>query len=60
MVGYDYSCYNAGATPCGFHTRTTNEAELRAEIEKHLVKVHNVKTPTQTIVNYLVKTAKRP
>lgn len=57
---YDYRCRNAGATPCKFRTQTTDETTLRAQIQKHLADVHEVKTPTATIVNYLVETAKRP
>lgn len=58
-MDYDYRCRNAGATPCRFRTETDDEAALRAQIVKHLADVHDVRTPTATIVNYLVETAKR-
>jgi len=54
----EYACANAGATPCGFRTTWTDEADLRRQLAQHLVSVHNVKTPTATIVNYLVKVGK--
>jgi predicted small metal-binding protein len=53
-----YACANAGASTCGFRTTWTDEADLRRQIANHLVTVHEVKTPTATIVNYLVKVAK--
>ncbi|HEX9314723.1 MAG: DUF1059 domain-containing protein [Actinobacteria bacterium] len=53
-----YACANAGASTCGFRTTWTDEADLRRQIANHLVTVHEVKTPTATIVNYLVRVAK--
>ena len=53
-----YSCAKAGAGTCGFQTSWTDETDLRNQLANHLVTVHDVKTPTATIVNYLVKVAK--
>ena len=53
-----YACAAAGAGTCGFKTSWNDEADLRRQLADHLVNVHNVQRPTQTIVNYLVKVAK--
>jgi predicted small metal-binding protein len=53
-----YACANAGAGSCGFKTTWTDDADLRRQLAEHLVTVHKVSPPTQTVVNYLVKVAK--
>ena len=53
-----FACANAGAVPCGFKTSWTDEGDLRRQLAEHLVSVHRVNPPTQTVVNYLVKVAK--
>lgn len=56
MARFNYSCAAAGADSCGFETRSDNREELARQLAQHL-KAHNVKTPTQTIVRYLVQVA---
>lgn len=51
-----YSCAAAGADGCGFKTTAVDKADLVRQLAEHL-KAHNVMTPTQTVVNYLVKVA---
>jgi predicted small metal-binding protein len=58
MAKYNYSCAAAGADGCGFKTQTDNKDELARQLATHL-KFHNVQTPTQTIVRYLVKVAEQ-
>jgi predicted small metal-binding protein len=53
----NYSCAAAGADTCGFKTTANDKMDLARQLADHLVKVHAVKTPTQTIVRYLIKTA---
>lgn len=53
-----FACASAGATPCGFKTTWSDEADLRRQLANHLVTVHAVNPPTATVVNYLVKVAK--
>jgi predicted small metal-binding protein len=52
-----YSCAAAGADTCGFSTTAMDKADLARQLAEHLAKVHAVKTPTQTIVRYLIITA---
>jgi predicted small metal-binding protein len=52
-----YSCASVGADTCGFRTTATDKTDLARQLADHLVNVHAVKTPTQTIVRYLIKTA---
>jgi predicted small metal-binding protein len=56
LAKYNYSCAAAGADACGFETKSDSREELARQLAEHL-KSHNVKTPTQTIVRYLVKVA---
>lgn len=56
MAKYNYSCAAAGADSCGFETHSDSREDLARQLAEHL-KLHNVKTPTQTIVRYLVKVA---
>ena len=52
-----YSCASVGADTCGFKTTASDKADLARQLADHLVSVHAVKTPTQTIVRYLIKMA---
>ncbi|HEX2053384.1 MAG TPA: DUF1059 domain-containing protein [Actinomycetota bacterium] len=52
-----YSCASAGADTCGFSTTATDKADLARQLAQHLSTVHSVRTPTQTIVRYLIKCA---
>lgn len=52
-----YSCASAGADTCGFQTSAVDKADLARQLATHLQQVHAVKTPTQTIVRYLIKMA---
>lgn len=54
-----YSCASVGADTCGFKTTASDKTDLARQLANHLVTVHNVKTPTQTIVRYLIKTAEQ-
>lgn len=54
-----YSCASVGADTCGFKTTATDKTDLARQLADHLVNVHAVKTPTQTIVRYLIKTAEQ-
>ncbi|HEX2178507.1 MAG TPA: DUF1059 domain-containing protein [Actinomycetota bacterium] len=56
-MALNYSCAAAGADTCGYKTTANDKMELARQLADHLVKVHAVKTPTQTIVSYLIKTA---
>lgn len=52
-----YSCAAAGADTCGFKTTAADKGDLARQLAGHLTSVHQVKTPTQTIVRYLIKVA---
>lgn len=52
-----FSCASAGADTCGFRTTAVDKADLARQLADHLARVHAVKTPTQTIVRYLIKCA---
>lgn len=52
-----YSCASAGADTCGFTTTAVDRSDLARQLARHLNDVHSVKTPTQTIVRYLIKMA---
>lgn len=54
-----YSCASVGADTCGFKTTAMDKTDLARQLADHLVNVHAVKTPTQTIVRYLIKTAEQ-
>lgn len=54
-----YSCASVGADTCGFKTTASDKTDLARQLANHLVTVHAVKTPTQTIVRYLIKTAEQ-
>jgi predicted small metal-binding protein len=56
-VALRYSCASAGADTCGFSTTAADKADLARQLAQHLTTVHSVKTPTQTIVRYLIKCA---
>jgi predicted small metal-binding protein len=58
VARYEYSCAAAGADSCGFETQSDNREDLARQLAEHL-KIHKVKTPTQTIVRYLVQVAER-
>jgi predicted small metal-binding protein len=57
FMALKYSCASAGADTCGFSTTANDKAELARQLAHHLTTVHSVKTPTQTIVRYLIKCA---
>lgn len=52
-----YSCASAGADTCGFTTTAVDRSDLARQLARHLNDTHAVKTPTQTIVRYLIKMA---
>ncbi|CAN5859260.1 hypothetical protein BH23ACT12_BH23ACT12_22850 [soil metagenome] len=54
-----YNCASVGADTCGFQTTAVDKTDLARQLADHLVKVHAVTTPTQTIVRYLIKTAEQ-
>lgn len=54
-----YSCASVGADTCSFKTTAIDKTDLARQLADHLVSVHAVKTPTQTIVRYLIKTAEQ-
>lgn len=56
-MALNYSCAAAGADTCGFSTTAVDKADLARQLADHLARVHAVKTPTQTIVRYLIKVA---
>lgn len=58
-MALNYSCASVGADTCGFKTTASDKTDLARQLASHLVNVHNVKTPTQTIVRYLIKTAEQ-
>lgn len=56
-MALQYSCASAGADTCGFSTSANDKADLARQLANHLTTVHAVRTPTQTIVRYLIKCA---
>lgn len=56
---YDFNCKQAGAEGCGFRTTASNESDLRAQITAHAREKHGVAGLTDTIFNYMAKTAQR-
>lgn len=56
---YEHSCRRVGAMGCGFTARATTEDELKAKVTEHAMKVHKVKTMTDTIANYVISAARQ-
>jgi len=56
---YEHSCAKAGAEGCGYIVRATSEEELKAKVDEHARKKHNVKGMTDTISTYLRDTARQ-
>lgn len=50
-MGYELSCHDLDHT-CGWRGRGETQDELMSKVADHVQKVHNVKTVTDTIVNY--------
>jgi predicted small metal-binding protein len=55
----EHRCANVGAFPCKAKLQADNMDELVRKVADHLQRVHAVKTPTATILNYVAKMATR-
>jgi predicted small metal-binding protein len=53
----EHRCVNVGAISCNGHFRADTMEELLRQVAKHLKEKHAVATPTQTVMNYVVKMA---
>ncbi len=52
-----FRCVDVGADCKGHFVAATNEGLIR-EVSEHLEKVHKVKLPNQTLLNYIAKNVK--
>lgn len=50
-MAYEFRCRDLDHT-CGWKGKGASEEELLAQVADHVQKVHEVKTVTDTIVNY--------
>jgi predicted small metal-binding protein len=50
-MAYEFRCRDADHI-CGWKGRAATEEELLAKLADHVQRVHDVKTVTDTIVNY--------
>lgn len=53
----EFSCTRAGAA-CGTRLTAANRHELMPQISDHLVRVHHVAEPTETLLTYLASTVR--
>ena len=53
----EHRCSNVGAFTCNGHFKAETKDELMRQVARHLREEHNVKTPTQTLMNYVAKMA---
>jgi predicted small metal-binding protein len=53
----EHRCANVGAFPCKAKLQADNMDDLMRLVADHLQRVHAVKTPTATILNYVAKMA---
>ena len=53
----EFVCSNAGAS-CDAVLTAPNRNDLMYEVSRHLKEAHNIKKPTQTIMNYLATTVR--
>ena len=56
---FEHSCAKAGAEGCGYTVRAKTEDQLKAKVEEHARKKHNVQGMTDTIYSYLRDAARR-
>ena len=56
---YEHSCAKAGAEGCGYTVRAKTEEELKAKVDEHARKKHNVQGMTDTIYTYLRQQAQK-
>ena len=52
-----FRCVDVGAD-CKGHFVAANSEDLIRDVSEHLQKVHKVKLPTQTLLEYIAKNAK--
>ena len=57
-MAYQFGCPEAGSA-CKWRTRGATEEEVLAKVAEHARKVHKVKQPTDTIMNYLRSTLRQ-
>lgn len=53
----EFSCQDVGAA-CKATFSAPSQEELLRQVAEHLTRKHRVKTPTQTIMNLVAKTAR--
>ncbi|CAN5837290.1 hypothetical protein BH23ACT12_BH23ACT12_16000 [soil metagenome] len=51
----EFKCADIGADTCTKHFVAETHAELMEQVSEHLKVVHQVKTPTQTLMTYIAK-----
>lgn len=51
----EFRCADIGADTCTKHFVAESWEELMSQVTEHLVEVHRVKTPTQTLLTYIAK-----
>lgn len=57
-MAYEFGCTPAGSA-CSWKARGSTEDEVLAKVAEHARKVHKVKNPTDTIMNYLRSTLRQ-
>jgi predicted small metal-binding protein len=57
-MSYEFGCKTAGSA-CNWKARGATEEEVLSKVADHARKVHKVKNPTDTIMNYLRSTLHR-
>lgn len=56
---FEHRCSNVGADSCNGRFTAGTEDELLRKVADHLREKHAVKTPSQTIMNYIAKMASK-
>ena len=57
-MAYEFGCPTAGSD-CSWKVRGATEDDVMAKVAEHARKVHKVKAPTATIMNYLRSTLRQ-
>lgn len=51
-------CRDAGCPSCSGRIRADSQEQLEARLAAHLSEKHGIKRPTETIMDYLMETAR--
>ncbi len=58
-MAYEFRCADAGAQPCHGSFRAETEQELVQKVADHMREKHNVQQVSQSLQNFILKTARQ-